>query len=220
MELDADGRIFGTLDCLDDSVRRTSRHREAAAEFPDGLVVARIDAELRPPEVARDPRIRLKLDRMLAAVGKAMALLRAALELGRQILPESSAKVDVEQLCAAADAEYRLPMRNGCVKNGPLPCVPPLVDFAKLRRWLLAVARGIDILAAAEDKRVAPRDHLGDLRLVVRIFKDDRLEARALHVVDILPRDGFLRVGALVDDAHANVGGNCAGRAEYGGDER
>ena len=127
---------------------------------------------------------------MLAAVEKTMPLFGTTFELGRQILPESSSEIYVEQLGAATDAEDRLFKRNGGVKDGPLPFVPSLVDLAELWRGLLAITLWINILAAAENDCIAPRDHLSYLRLVVSILKDDRLEARAPDVIYIFPANG------------------------------
>ena len=106
------------------------------------------------------------------------------------VLKQTSAERNRDELKTAADAEDRLFKRNGGVKDRPLPCVPSLVDLAEFWRWLLAITLWINILAAAENDCIALRNHLGYLRLVVSIFKDDRLEARATDVIYIFPTNG------------------------------
>ena len=151
----------------DDELRRAARHR---------LVVAAVDPRGAGGEGAaqRSPR-RTGVDQDLVR----FEILRRHLvgdarvgHLGREVLDQGSAAGDVDELQPAADRKDRQPRGAGRGVGRQLAGVARGIELEVRRAHRLAVAVGLEVLAAAEEKPVDPGDHRGGLVLVLRQMKE------------------------------------------------
>src|SRR6516165_5907123 len=108
------------------------------------------------PEILRQPRLRVGQRHRVYGVAAALGL--AVLELRThvlgEVLVECAAKLHIDQLRSAADAENRQPMAQRQVEQALLEVVARSVDVNTLVLLLFTVQRRVDVLPTGENNAV------------------------------------------------------------------
>ena len=113
-------------------------------------------------------------------IGVCLVVLDAGALRGK-IVGQRSAEIDVDDLYAAADAEYRDPVRERVVEERVLEVIELLRGRAGLLGRLSAEELRIDVLSACDENAVEARCHV----LVENRINHDRASAAFLDEIEI-----------------------------------
>jgi len=173
--------VPGQFDGLDAAVGGPRRRDQPFAEPVDGLVVVVGRFERRGAGDLRQGAAVGDLDRDPAVLAGRGRVAGVADDVG-QVLVETAAEMDVEDLHAAADAQERQATIDGGADQRELGGVAEVADVAGLGVGGLAVAGRVDVAAAGDDQ---PVEHVHKGRRRTGRRQDDRLPAGRHHAVHI-----------------------------------
>ena len=147
--------VVGGFNAFDDSIWCASSDAQAGSKIPYALMVQRIDSDFRCAEGVGDSRAGVDVNVVNAsrAVVTAVVVERSR-NLGGDILNESSAQCDIQDLRSAADRQDWFSKLAGRADQRDLGPVARFIGYAALRGPGLSVKRRLDIFAPGQDKAV------------------------------------------------------------------
>ncbi len=175
---------LGHLHALHHAVGRHGVHHKAAPHVADGLVVQAVHMQVLRGAAhdLREERVGVHGD-LVALDALGVARLRVAdgarhgvkraLGLGGDVLPQRAAQGDVEHLGASADGEQGLVGLNDAGDERALEAVAQRADGAALGQGLLAVERGVAVVAAGDDEGVEGLHHARERSRAARSGQHD-----------------------------------------------
>jgi len=168
---------------FDDPVGRERSHAQSLTDFANGLVVRRVDGELERGKHARKVRPFLDDHIVMPAILGLARVANLGLVLCVDVLDERTARGDVHDLHAEADAEHRDLMFACGFGERKVVCLAARVHRLDLGMALLAVNRGIAVIAAGEEEPVELAHEL--LGILGLRGNENRNRIRAAHGLDV-----------------------------------
>ena len=149
--------VAGQFDRLDHAVRIARAGDQALAQLGDGLVVVALLIGI-PTDQRGQPSARSDVDARCGEHRITGLVPAVSHDIG-QVLVQSAAQCDVENLCAAADAEHRQSTFQRARQQREFPLVAVVAGFVGLGVRRLAVSRRVDVLATGDHQAVQPVEH-------------------------------------------------------------